>query len=201
MRPQSLKAVFFAAGALKCPFRALSVAGPTQKWPGFHWIGAPYLIVSLSGSAGEGLSRALRKPGGSVGVRVIMAAVLAAALLEGGAGARAADSPKAPWFYTNSESSFANSAVTNGAADTESGLSSVQLLSRFVQNDTSGAPVVFERPLLFGGRDFEIAAPASRPDRTPAEACRLRRRILRNSGTDRCRGRARIAHALPCRFA
>src|SRR5439155_20367304 len=85
----------------------------------------------------------------------------AAAVVGGGAGARAVDSPKAPWFYTSSESSFANSAVTNGAAGTDSGLSSVQRLSRFVQNDTHGAPVVVERALLFGGRDFEVAVPVA----------------------------------------
>jgi hypothetical protein len=98
-----------------------------------------------------------------VGVRVIMAAVLATVLLEGGA--RAAASPNATWFYTGSGidagSALASRDSTTGTGGSDSGLSSVQLLSRFVQNDTSGAPVAVERPLLFGGRDFEVAAPVA----------------------------------------
>ena len=101
-----------------------------------------------------------------MGVRVIIAAVLATVLLQGGA--VASNSPKSGWFYTgsgiNADSAFANGESTTATAGAAASgdLSSVQLLSRFAQDDTSGTPVALARPLLFGGRDFEVAMPIAR---------------------------------------
>ena len=83
-----------------------------------------------------------------------MAALGAAALLGGGVSACAAEAANPGWFYTTSGNSVANTG--------DNGLSSVRSLSRFVQTDSTGVPVAFARTSLFGGRDFEFAAPLGR---------------------------------------
>ena len=91
-------------------------------------------------------------PGESVGVRVLMAAALAAALIEGGMSARAAETANPAWFTSTSSGSFAN------AASGDAVLSSIRSLSRFAQTDPAGVPVAFAGTSLFGGRDVEVAA-------------------------------------------
>ncbi len=65
--------------------------------------------------------------------------------------AHAAETANPSFFYTPANSGLANA--------NENSLSSVQLLSRFAQIDTTGAPVAFQRASLFGGREFEAVAP------------------------------------------
>ena len=75
--------------------------------------------------------------GGSVGVRVLMAATLAVALLEGGVSARAAAAPNPGLFYTTRYGDSANTIAGDNS------LSSIRSLSRFAQIDTAGLPVTF----------------------------------------------------------
>jgi hypothetical protein len=89
-------------------------------------------------------------------VRVIMTAVVAAALLEGSTVARAVETPNPHLFTTTPDSSF-----SNGVAGDKS-LASIRSLSRFAQIDTAGVPVTVASTSLLGGRDFETAMPLAR---------------------------------------
>lgn len=90
-----------------------------------------------------------------MGVRVIIAATVAAALLEGGTVVRAETSNPA-WFYTTSETAFGSSAGSGMP------LASIHSLSRFAEIDTAGIPVVTTNDTLLRGRDFEAAMPLGR---------------------------------------
>jgi hypothetical protein len=79
-----------------------------------------------------------------------MAAIVAAALLQGGGMARA-QTTNPVWFHTTSNSTFANT-----GDDT---LSSVRSLSRFARDADAGIPVTFSGTSLFGGQAFDVAAP------------------------------------------
>lgn len=91
-----------------------------------------------------------------MGVRVIMAAALAAALLEGGTSARAVEAAAPNLFYTASNSSLANTAAGDPS------LASIQSLSRFAQIDNTSIPVTATSASLLRGRDFEAAMPLAR---------------------------------------
>jgi len=91
-----------------------------------------------------------------VGVRVFMAATVAAALLEGGMGARAAEATNPAWLYIAPDSNFANGA----AGDTT--LASIRSLSRFAAIDTAGVPATIANQSLLRGQDFEAAMPLAR---------------------------------------
>jgi len=88
-----------------------------------------------------------------VGVRVIMAAIVAAALVEGGVPAHATETANPVWFYTTSN---------NGLENTGNTLSPVRSLSRFALADTAGIPVAFSGTSLFGARAFDVTAPLGR---------------------------------------
>lgn len=105
------------------------------------------------GAWGPCPTASVRRPGGPVGVRVFLAAALAAALLEGGISARA-DAGVPAWFYTASESGF--------AAANDTSLSQIQSLSRLAQIDTGGLVLTATSDTLLRRRDFEAAMPFSR---------------------------------------
>ena len=89
-----------------------------------------------------------------MGVRVTLAAILAAALLGGGGVLRAAETAGPSWFYTTANNSFSNSSDT--------ALLPVPDIIRFAQSDTDGTPVVRQSAGLLGARNFEAAAPLGR---------------------------------------
>jgi hypothetical protein len=82
-----------------------------------------------------------------------MAAALAAALLQGGASARA-DAGVPAWFFTANQSGF--------AAANDTSLSQIQSLSRLAQIDTGGLVLTGRSDTLLRGKDFEAAMPLSR---------------------------------------
>src|SRR5215471_16082818 len=102
----------------------------------------------------ERLSSSRSKPGGSVGVRVLRATTVVAAILAGSGALHAAQTASSAWFYTNSSDS-----IENGSDKT---LSSAELLSRFAQADEPTTPVAFVGSSPLGGRDFEVASPLGR---------------------------------------
>jgi hypothetical protein len=91
-----------------------------------------------------------------VGVRVFMAALTAAALLEGGVSAHAVEAANSALLYPAPDSNFANSASGDNT------LVSIAALSRFTQIDNQGVLLAVQNSSLLRGQDVEAAMPFAR---------------------------------------